>query len=224
MGAFDLVRTNRARAIIAETVLPLFLFFADPLGVVAYKARAIDDSVTVLTQYAHKSQAADKLAVLLIDQGALDTWQIDWPLTYGRMSGLIHSLACANVAGVFFDFTLSEKFNLSDGKDQLQAATENSSKVAGDWPNCDNGKPPPRIAVYFGKAQNIDSPLAQTLENYTFSIDVRDGDGVYPTSPCRSGRRPPPSASSAISRNFCPATRTTRRRLAIFTILGRNAG
>jgi hypothetical protein len=197
MGAFDLVRTNRARAIIAETVLPLFLFFADPLGVVAYKARAIDDSVTVLTQFAHKSQAAGKLAVLLIDQGTLDTWRIDWPLTYGRMSGLIHSLACANVAGVFFDFTLSEKFNLSEGKDQLQAATENSSKVAGDWPNCDNGKPPARIAVYFGKAESIDSPLAQALDDYAFSIDVRDGDGVYPAGGAEFPDKPVPIGQAA---------------------------
>jgi len=177
MNALDILRTNRARAIIAETVLALFLFFADPLGVVAYKARVVDDSIAVLTQFMHKSENRDELAVVLIDQDALDSWQVDWPLNYQRMAGLIHALACAKVVGVFFDFTLSEKFNLADGKSDLQAAVLDRLKGV-----CVDGSSPAAISVYFGKADRIDSPLGQILDrdNHAFSIDDEADDSVYP--------------------------------------------
>jgi CHASE2 domain len=177
MNALDFLRTNRARAIIAETVLGLLLFFADPLGVVAYRARVIDDSISVLTQFMHGSEAREQLAVVLIDQEALDAWQVDWPLTYEGMAGLIHSLACAQAFGVFFDFTLSEKFNLAEGKDELESAVLDSRKGS-----CDDGSTPARMSVFFGKAEKIDSPLAQSLDrdHLAFSIDDDTDDSVYP--------------------------------------------
>jgi CHASE2 domain-containing sensor protein len=177
MAALDILHTNRARTIIAETVLALILFFADPLGVVAYRAHSVDQSIAILTQFNHLSEAPAKLAVVLIDQDALDTWQVDWPLTYDRMAGLIHTLACAHVVGVFFDFTLSEKFNLSQGKDELEAAVRDPSEGV-----CEDGKHPAAISVFFGKAERIDSPLGQSLDRdgHTFSIDDDEDDSVYP--------------------------------------------
>jgi CHASE2 domain-containing sensor protein len=193
MNALDILRTNRARAIIAETVLALLLFFADPLGVVAYKARAVDQSIATLTQFNHLSEAPIKLAVVLIDQDALDTWRVDWPLTYESMAGLIHTLACAHVVGVFFDFTLSEKFNLSKGKDELEAAVRDPSKGV-----CENGKSPKPISVFFGKAERIDSPLGQSLDRdgHAFSIDDDEDDGVYPAGTVEFPDSPVPIAQA----------------------------
>jgi hypothetical protein len=112
----------RAGQITLEAAPALILFFVDPLGVVAYQARVIDNSIAVLTQFWHKTGPEKQLAVVLINQEALDTWRVDWPITYERTAGLIHALACAQAVGVFFDFTLSEKFNLAEGKNDLEAA------------------------------------------------------------------------------------------------------
>jgi CHASE2 domain-containing sensor protein len=193
MNALDILRTNRARAIIAETVLALFLFFADPLGVVAYKARAIDDSIGVLTQFTRNSETRKELAVVLIDQDALDAWRADWPLTYERTAGLIHALACAKAVGVFFDFTLSEKFNLAQGKSELEAAVLDPSKGA-----CADGNPPAAISVFFGKADNISSPLAQSLDRdgRAFSIGDDADDSVYPAGSVEFPDSPVPIAQA----------------------------
>ena len=117
----EFLRKGRAGQIILETAPALILFFVDPLGVVAYQARVIDNSIAVLTQFWHKSEPERQLAVVLIDQEALNTWRVDWPIAYERTAGLIHALACARAVGVFFDFTLSEKFNLAEGKSDLES-------------------------------------------------------------------------------------------------------
>ncbi len=195
---FEFLHTNRARAIIAETALALFFFFADPLGVVGRQARVIDDAWDVLTQFRHESAATTKLAVILIDQDTLDAWHVDWPLTYGQVSGLIHGLACAQAAGVFFDFTLSRKFPAAGEEQQLQAVVEAYSSKSGslnaasskpaalnaapDWPGCEGADPPDPIQVFFGKADHIDTRLAERLDRggFTFPIDVESEDSIYP--------------------------------------------
>jgi CHASE2 domain-containing sensor protein len=182
---FEFLHTNRSRAVIAETALALFLFFADPLGVVAYKARVIDDSWAVFTQFWHPSASAGKLAVILIDQETLDAWHINWPLTYGQVLGLIHGLACAKATGVFFDFTLSRKYPDLGEEKQLQDAIEKADSFNGapDWPGCGDEHPPPAaIKVFFGKADHIDTPLAERMDrgDHAFPIDVEAEDSVYP--------------------------------------------
>ena len=51
----EILRETRAGRIILETAPALILFFVDPLGVVAYQARVIDNSIAVLTQFSHKT-------------------------------------------------------------------------------------------------------------------------------------------------------------------------
>jgi hypothetical protein len=181
METSGIVRNYRSRAIIAETVLALALFFTDPLGIAAQKSHVVDSAISQLFQFNYRSKASAKLATILIDKETLDSWQIDWPMTYGKTAELVHALACAKAIGVFFDFTLSKEFNLATGQDLLEAvAADSSSPNSG--PDCPDGQRPKKIRVFFGKADNIDSPLAQTLNraDSAFWIDVASENSVYP--------------------------------------------
>jgi len=188
-----LLRDSRAGPIIVKATPALVLFFVDPLGVVAYQQRVIDNSIAVLFQFSHKSESGKELAVVLIDQEALDAWRVDWPITYRRTAGLIHALACARAIGVFFDFTLSEKFNLAEGESDLQAVVLDPAKGA-----CADGNPPAAIKVFFGKADNIESPLAQSLDrdSRAFSIDDGADDSVYPAASVEFPDAPVPIAQA----------------------------
>ena len=189
----EILRKTRAGQIILETAPALILFFVDPLGVVAYQARVIDNSIAVLTQFSHKTGPEKQLAVVLIDQEALDTWRVDWPITYERTAGLIHALACAQAIGVFFDFTLSEKFNLAEGKSDLEAAVLGPPTGA-----CADGNPPAPIKVFFGKAQNIETALALSLDrdNRAFSINDDAEDSIYPAGSVEFPDSPVPIAQA----------------------------
>lgn len=190
---FRIFRTPKARVIITETALALFLFFVDPLGVVAYQARVIDNSFAVVTQFMGKPDPRQRLAVVLIDQEALDAWKVDWPLTYERMAGLIRALACAQAVGVFFDFTLSEKFNLAEGQTDLVAEVLNSTEGA-----CADGTSPAATKVFFGKADRIESPLSQSLDRdgRAFSIDDDADDSIYPAASVEFPDSPVPIAQA----------------------------
>ena len=189
----EFLRDARAGRIILETAPALILFFVDPLGVVAYQARVIDNSIAVLTQFWHKSEPEKQLAVVLIDQEALDSWRVDWPITYERTAGLIHALACAQAEGVFFDFTLSQKFNLAEGKSDLEAAVLGPPAGA-----CADGKPPAPIKVFFGKAENIRNPLARSMDrdNRAFSINDDAEDSIYPAGRVEFPDSPVPIAQA----------------------------
>jgi hypothetical protein len=179
MDVFQIVHHARARSVIAETALALFLFFSDPFGVASYKSHYIDDISAYLTQFSYVSKASERLAVILIDQDTLDNWQVDWPITYEKNVELIHAMACAKALGVFFDMTLSKEFNLATGSELLQRAVADSSSVG---PDCANGSRPTRIRVFFGKAENIDTDLGRRLdrEGLTYWIDNTTADGIYP--------------------------------------------
>ncbi len=179
MDLLHLVHHPRARSIIAETVLAFALFFADPLGIVAHKSHVIDDAMAFVTQFDYRSKASEKLAIVLIDQETLNGWQVDWPLTYAKTAELVHALACARAIGVFFDFTLSKEFNLATGQDLLEAVAADSSKIG---PDCANGQRPERMRVLFGKADNIDPPLARRLDRGgdAYWIDGAADDSIYP--------------------------------------------
>jgi hypothetical protein len=153
----------------------------------------IDNSIAVLTQFSHKTGPEKQLAVVLIDQEALDTWRVDWPITYERTAALIHALACAQAVGVFFDFTLSEKFNLAEGKGDLEAAVLGPPTGA-----CADGNPPAAIKVFFGKAQNIETALALSLDrdNRAFSINDDAEDSIYPAGSVEFPDSPVPIAQA----------------------------
>ncbi len=173
------IHSYRSRAVIAETVLAAFLFFTDPFGIISHKAQIINNAIATLTQFSYSSRATEKIAVALIDQSTLDYWKTDWPLNYGRTADLIHALACAKATGVFFDFTASGKFNLADGQDLLKALIADSSKGG---PNCPDGARPKKIAVFFGKADDIDTDLSRELDrnDRSFWIEAGDDDSLYP--------------------------------------------
>jgi hypothetical protein len=194
MEISNIVHSYRSRAIIAETVLALALFFIDPLGLAAQQSRVIDNAISYLRQFSYASKASEKLAIVLIDKETLGSWQIDWPLTYGRTADLVHALACARAIGVFFDFTLSKQFNLATGQDLLEAVAADSS-ASNSGPDCADGQRPGKIRVLFGKADGIDSPLAQSLDraNSAFWIDAGSEDSVYPAGKIQFPDAPLPS-------------------------------
>jgi len=173
------IHHDRTRTVIAETALAAFLFFSDPFGITSHKAQVINNAIATFTQYNYHSQATEKIAVVLIDQSTLDNWKTDWPLTYGRTAGLIHVMACAKATGVFFDYTASAEFNLADGKDLLENFVADSSRGG---PDCPDGGRPQKIAVFFGKADNINTPFAAALDRNhgSFWIGAGQDDSLYP--------------------------------------------
>jgi hypothetical protein len=185
MNLMALIHHPRAKSIVAEAGLAVFLFFSDPLGITSQKSHVIDNAIATLTQYHY--QASDKLAVILIDKKTLNGWKVDWPITYEKIAELIHALACAKAIGVFFDFTASKEFDLAAGQDQLEAAIENSATFG---PDCRDEQQhrdgqqqrqrPRRIEVFFGKADDIDTPLANKIDHRSFWIDTGSLDGIYP--------------------------------------------
>jgi CHASE2 domain len=179
MDLLSLFHHDRMRTVTAETALAAFLFFFDPFGITSHKTHFINKAIATFGQYSYHSLATEKIAVVLIEQSALDNWKVDWPLPYGRTAGLIHVLACAKATGVFFDYTASEQYNLSDGRDLLEDLVADSSQRG---PNCPDGGRPPKIAVFFGKADNISTRLATALDHNhsSFWIDAGPDDGLYP--------------------------------------------
>jgi hypothetical protein len=178
MELLDFAHHPRTRAIVAEIALAVFAFYSDPLGITAQKGRAVDNLFEASTQYAYPTQAADKLAVVLIDADTLSSWQVDWPVTYDKTAEVIHALACAKVSGVFFDYTMSKTFAPDVERKTLEATIADSSKTG---PNCIDGLRPARIKVYFGKAEGIRSPLGDRLDQSgaAFWLESASDDSLY---------------------------------------------
>jgi len=167
----------RVVTVVIEAGLALAAFVSDPLGLAEQKHRAVDTGLAVLTQYL-RTEPPKGVAVVLIDRPTLNDWKTDWPITYGRMAEIVHTLACAKVRGVFFDFTASRQFNLVEGQNDLRAAVDDSSKYG---PACANGGRPDRIPVYFGKIAGVQSQLNQWLDQRgsTFLLNTGEDDGIY---------------------------------------------
>jgi CHASE2 domain-containing sensor protein len=175
----DTLFRRREKIILAETILAFAFFYFDPLGLASQRAQSIDRWMAWFGQYQYASKVTDKLAVMLIDEESLRHWQTDWPISYRQIAGVIHQLSCARVVAVYFDFTLSRKFNLAEGGDDLLAAAKDSSATD---PACADGTRPSRIPVFFSKAEGIDTPLSRELDrtSQTFWIETEAADGVYP--------------------------------------------
>ena len=171
----------RLVTVAVEAILALAAFVADPLGLAEQKYRAVDNGLSVVTEYL-RIEPPKGLAVVLIDRPTLNNWKIDWPITYGKMAELIHTFACARASGVFFDFTVSRQFNLAEGQNELRAAVEDSSKYG---PICASGGRPDKIPVYFGKIEGVQSPLNQWLDQRgsTFLLTTGEEDGIYQSGP-----------------------------------------
>jgi chromate transport protein ChrA len=163
---------------VVEAAISLLVFLSDPIGLGEQKHRAIDTGLAVATQYLPAPPS--QLAVVLIDRATLEDWKLDWPITYTRSAELIHVLACARVAGVFFDFTVGRKFNLAEGTADLQRAVEDSSRGG---TVCPDGEPPAKIPVFFGKIDGVTSPMGDWLaqRNASFSINAGESDSIYQT-------------------------------------------
>jgi CHASE2 domain len=174
----DLVHHRKTRSIIAETGLAAFLFLSDPLGIATQKSYAFNNSVEALTQYDYRSNAAEKLAVVLIDQATLSNWKVDWPVTYEKVTDLVHALACAKVSGVFFDFTTSKEFNLATGQEILEATIADSSNTG---PDCSDGQRPQKIKVFFAKIDEVDTAFNRELDQASllFRVDAGPDANFY---------------------------------------------
>lgn len=180
-----------------EAGLALAAFVSDPLGLEEQKYRAVDNGLAVLTQYL-RAEPPSGVAVVLIDRTTLNDWKVDWPITYGKMAELVHTFACARVAGVFFDFTASRQFNLVEGLNDLKTVVEDSSSSK-YGPVCADGARPNKIPAYFGKIQGAPSPLGDWLDQRgsTFLLNTGEDDGIY-----QSGREKFPARA-------VPANETT---------------
>lgn len=170
---------QREKMIAAAAALAFAFFYFDPVGLDSQKAQSVDRWLAWFGQYRYASKASDKLAVILIDERSLDRWQTDWPISYRQIGGMIHELACAHAAAVFFDFTLARKYNLADGSDELKAAMEDSSAIG---PACPDGQRPALLPVFFGKAKGISSPLSREADaaDRTFWIETSTHERTYP--------------------------------------------
>jgi CHASE2 domain len=167
----------RVVTVIIEAGLALAAFVIDPLEFSEQKHRAVDHGLAVATQYL-RAEPPQELAVVLIDRPTLNDWKTDWPITYGKMAELVHTFACAGARGVFFDFAASRQFNLVEGQNDLRAAVEDSSRYG---PICANGGRPARLPVYFGRIEDVKSPLNQWLDQRgsTFLLNTGEEDGIY---------------------------------------------
>ncbi len=165
------------RSVVIEAALAFMLFLGDPLGLAEQKHRSIDAGLAIATQYLHADPPAN-LAVVLIDKTTLEDWKVDWPITYGKTAELIHALACARATGVFFDFSVARKFNLTEGKDDLKRAIEDSSQAGSA---CADGQPPSKIPAFFGKIEGVESPLSEWLaqRNASFFLNAGESNSVY---------------------------------------------
>lgn len=170
----------RLRSVVVEAAIAWFVFWADPLGIVEQRLRAVDNFLGAVTQYS-RIAPPERLAVVLIDRDALNDWRLDWPIPYSKMAEMVHELACAGATGVFFDFTASRQFNLAPAEDQekLREAVEDSSR----GPVCLDGEPPQKIPVFFGKIEQAESPLNTWLEqrDASFFLNAGEEDGIYQT-------------------------------------------
>ncbi|HEY1720296.1 MAG TPA: CHASE2 domain-containing protein [Magnetospirillaceae bacterium] len=161
----------------AEALIAIGLFLVDPFDLSAQKARMIDRLIARLSEWSYKSPAADKTAVVLIDQETLDKIRADWPFSYGIDVEMIRQLACAHAAAAFFDFTAANKYNLGHDSLQLIAAVRDSSSVR----HCDDGSQPGKIPIFFGKTPKISSPAEDELDagGHALYIDTTAPESIY---------------------------------------------
>lgn len=160
----DVLKNEKIRAIILESGLALLLFIWDPFNLSAQQSLNFDKWYAIATQFLHGNTNQDKLAVVLIDQAALDGFHHDWPLPYRTIAGIGDRIACAGAIGIFFDLALSRKYNLSEGADDILTMTDSQQS----WPvDCPDGSPTPNrhIPVFFGRIPNIDTPLATAVSS-----------------------------------------------------------
>lgn len=199
---------RRFHAAFARAVVALVLFVIDPLGVAVQKSHAIDRSFAWLAGNMRSYQPSDRLAVVLIEEEDLRSpgFQVDWPIPYGKTASLIRLLACAGASGVFFDYTASQQFNLAAGQDELETMVRDSLKA----PRCNDDHAPPKIPVYFGAAENVDTSFARFLNDQgrAFWIGGDTDEGHYsvgrsefPTEPLAEAKDQSPAFG--IARDLC---------------------
>ena len=215
----------RLYSIVVEAAIAWVAFFADPLGLTEQKTRALNDYLAVATQYGHGPAPKD-VAVVLVDRESLKDRRIDWPLPYDTVADLIGELRCAQVKGVFFDFTASREFTPANPDERLRAAIEGESKTR----ICADGGAPADAPVFFGRVEGFETPLGHGCAKAagpSCSPAARKPASIGPrrtcslSRPCRSRRRRRRSAlcagstcgrSRSESRTTSRARRTTNDR------------
>ncbi|NEI74575.1 CHASE2 domain-containing protein [Rhizobium lusitanum] len=198
---------RRKHLIFSRAVIALIVVLIDPLGIGASKTSLIDNNVAWLAGNVSPVKPSEKVAVVLIGDDDLgsDHFKMDWPFTYSKTASMVHALACAGVAGIFFDFTASSRFNLAAGQDELQKITLDSTQ----GPLCDDDSQAAKIPVFFGKIPELTTPLSDILDKNGRLLQISNGpnDWVYPAGlaefpdePARAQDTPP---AFAIMRAAC---------------------
>jgi hypothetical protein len=204
---------RRFHVVLVRAFFALAIFGIDPLGVSVQESRAVDNSLAWLNGNVWPYKPSNKVAVLLIDEDDLKSFELDWPIPYSKTASIIRLLACAQAAGVFFDFTASEQFNLAEGSEELKAVLSDWSKV----PRCNDGQKPNPIEVFFGEIdrkndynKSITSGMSDDLagRHRTFWIGSAPDERIY--WPGRMEFPPEPisdasdqSPAFGIARRFC---------------------